>query len=326
MATKRAYPRYRDLIGETPLIDLSHLQDDEDSPVQILAKCEFLNPGYSVKDRIVSHIFEQAEQEGRLKKGSRVLAASSGNTGAAVAMMAAWRGYEAIIVTSPKCSQEKMDTIRAYGATLIVADGSNGNYMDVAEQLAAEDPDLFDVNQYANPLNPDAHYRTLGQEIWRQTDGAVTHFTCGASTGGTICGVSRSLKEHNPDVRSVLSDPVGSIFKEFYETGDYGKGKKFHVEGVGKGNIPDTMDFKWIDALIPVEDKDTFETCRMLAEREGLMIGGSSGLNVYGALQLAKQLDEPAVIVTVLVDSGLKYISKIFNQEWLNANVYASSC
>jgi len=315
------YHRFRELMGRTPMIDLSHLQNNPE--IQIVAKCELINPGFSIKDRIIAHIFDVAERSGQLKPGGRVLAASSGNTGAAVAMMAAQRGYHAIIVTSPKCSQEKMDAIRAYGAELIVADGSDGSYQDVALHMAAEDPDLFDVDQYANPLNPEAHYLGIGPEIWEDTAGRVTHFICGASTGGTICGVSRYLKEQNPNVRVIMADPVGSIFHEYFETGCHGEPDPFQVEGVGKSNIPETMSFDCIDDIIRIGDREAFETCHLLARSEGMMVGGSSGLNVRGALTLAAQLEGPATIVTVLVDSGLKYMSKVFNEAWLEEHVYA---
>ncbi|MDJ0841296.1 MAG: cysteine synthase family protein [Acidobacteriota bacterium] len=318
----KPYKKYRDLVGNTPIIDLTHLAEDVHEDVQILAKCEFTNPGYSVKDRIVAHIFDKAEEEGRLRPGSRVLAASSGNTGAAVAMMAAWRGYKAFIVTSPKCSQEKMDAIRAYGAELVVA----GSYMAEAEKMAEEDPDLFDVDQYANPLNPEAHYHSLGPEIWDQTKGAVTHFTCGASTGGTICGVSKYLKEQKGEVEVVMADPVGSVFYEYFRTGCLGEARPFHVEGVGKAGIPKVMDFELVDDVIQVSDQEAVETCRKLAQDDGLMVGGSSGLNVYSALKLARRQKEPATIVTVLVDSGLKYISKIYNDDWVAENVYQHTC
>jgi len=318
-----AFPRYSDLVGRTPMIDLSHHQPNGD--IRILAKCEFMNPGFSIKDRIIAYIFDRAEREGALLPGGRVLAASSGNTGAAVAMMAAQRGYRAIIVTSPKCSKEKMDAIRAYGAELLVADGSEGSYQDVALRMAAEDPDLFDVDQYANPLNPEAHFHGIGREIWEETGGSVTHFICGASTGGTICGVSRYLKAQNPGVSVLMTDPVGSIFYEFFKTGDHGQGERFEVEGVGKGSIPETLSFDWVDEIIRINDRDAFETCHLLAREDGMMVGGSSGLNVRGALELAKTLDGPATIVTVLVDSGLKYISKIFNEEWLAGHVYEHS-
>ena len=318
--TKPAFPRYRELVGRTPMIELSHLQDNP--TIRILAKCEFMNPGYSIKDRIIAHIFDSAEASGALEPGMKVLAASSGNTGAAVAMMAAQRGYEAIIVTSPKCSQEKMDAIRAYGARLLVADGADGSYQDVALQMAEDDPDLFDVDQYANPQNPEAHYLGIGPEIWRDTAGTVTHFICGASTGGTICGVSRYLKEQNPGVVVVMADPIGSIFTEYFETGCHGDPDPFQVEGVGKGSIPETMSFDCIDDIIRIHDRESFETCHLLAREEGMMVGGSSGLNVFGALELAKQLEGPAVIATVLVDSGLKYISKIYNEAWLEEHVY----
>ena len=340
------FPRFHDLVGQTPLVDLTHLLravggqnnagsgsgSDEHSSnatgVQVLAKVEWLNPSLSIKDRIVREIFDDAEARGALKPGGTVVAASSGNTAAAVAMLAAARGYRAVIVTSSKCSKEKMDAIRAYGADLRVDDG---NYMAAADALARAHPGWFNVSQYKNPLNPRAHYSTLGPEIWQQTGGQTTHFVCGGSTGGTISGAGRFLKEASGGaVRVVLADPVGSVFTHYHRTfdaarntGELVKKGKFLVEGVGKGSIPGAIDFRVIDDVLPVADREAFAMCRRLARSEGILAGGSAGMNVHAALRVAAKLaadGRPATVVTVMPDCGIKYLSKVYNDDWLAEN------
>jgi len=317
--------RYEDLIGETPLVDITSLANPKVPGVKILGKCEFLNPGFSMKDRIVRNIFDKAEVSGLLRPGGTVVAASSGNTGAAVAMLAAMRGYNAVITTSPKCSEEKIATIRAYGAEIIVSkagldDDHPESYMNIAKTMAEENEGWFDINQYDNLDNPEGHYRTLGPEIWSQTVGRVTHFVAGGSTGGTISGTGRFLKSKNPEIKCVLADPYGSIFHEYFMSQNLVSPKKFLVEGVGKGSIPGCMDFSVVDDVVQVKDEDAFQTCHELARKEGLMVGGSAGLNTWAAIHIANQLEEPGVIVTVLCDLGIKYLSKVFNKAWLEQN------
>merc|ERR1711998_137059 len=243
-ASQPQYKRFADLIGQTPLLDLTSLAQPQVEGVKVLAKAEFMNPGLSIKDRILRNILDQAEESGALRPGMTIIAASSGNTGAALAMMAAMRGYKAIVTTNKKCFEEKMNAIKAYGAELIVtADGvapdSPEHYMNVPAVYTAAEPDkYFDVDQYENQKNPEAYYKTLGPEIWEQTYGTVTHFVAGASTGGTVSGTGRYLKEQNSDVNIVMPDPVGSIFKQFYDTGKHDKAKKYLIEGVGKDSIP----------------------------------------------------------------------------------------
>jgi len=319
------YAKYADLIGNTPLIDLSEVVPNCPPDVTLLGKCEFLNPGFSVKDRIVRHIFNKAEAAGKLRPGATVVAASSGNTGASTAMLCAMRGYKCVITTDPKCSKEKCDSIRSYGAELIVtASGLSADhpdqYMNLANRLAKENPDWFDVDQYENLDNPAAHYSSLGPEIWEQTNGTVTHFVAAGSTGGTVSGTGRFLKEQNSDVRVLMADPTGSIFKTYYETGELTKPGKYLVEGVGKGNIPGTMDFKVVDSMVEVHDREGFHMCRRLAATTGLMVGGSAGLNVAAAVKIAEQCTGPATIVTVLCDLGVKYLSKVYNDDWLVQN------
>lgn len=321
----RKFQRYQDLIGETPLVNITSLADAVPGVV-VLGKCEFLNPGFSMKDRIVANIFDEAKASGKLKDGGTVVAASSGNTGAAVAMIASMRGYKAVITTSPKCSQEKIATIEAYGATVHVsaaglADNDAGSYMDMAKTMA-RDNGWFDVDQYDNQDNVEAHFKTMGPEIWEQTDGRVTHFVAGGSTGGTITGTSKFLKLKNPAIKCILADPKGSVFAGWIksEGREVIVGERFHVEGVGKGSIPGCMDIKFIDDVIEVTDVQAFSRCHELAKREGLLVGGSAGLNVEAAIRFANSAKAPAVIVTVLCDLGVKYLSKVYNKEWLALN------
>lgn len=320
-------PKYSDLVANTPMIELTQMVPParRTEGVRVFAKCEFFNPGFSIKDRIVQHILDQAEADGRLKKGMTVVAASSGNTGASTAMMCAMRGYNCIITTSTKCSKEKMDAIRAYGARLLVSppgvqEDHPFHYMRMAQTLVARNPGWFDINQYDTQDNPAGHYRTLGPEIWKQTNGCVTHFVAAGSTGGTVSGTGRYLKEQNPNITVALADPVGSIFTEYFKSRKISKPQKFLVEGVGKGSIPGAMHFDVIDKVLPVTDSQAFAMCAQLARTQGICAGGSSGLNVFAALQLAEQMEEPATIVTILCDLGVKYLSKVYNNDWLQAN------
>jgi cysteine synthase len=337
--SNKHFPRYGGLIGATPLVDVTHLAPKgalAHSGTKVLAKCEFLNPGYSIKDRIAVHIIQSALGDGSLQPGGTIVAASSGNTGAAVAMVAAQVGHPCVIITSPKCSAEKMDAIVSYGATLLVSppgcpEGDPNHYMEIETRLAGENEGWFSVNQYENKKNSEAHYLTLGPEIWEQTDGKVTHFVAGGSTGGTVSGVGRSLKEKSGDrVHVTIADPVGSVLSEAFgrheeghtnDPGDGLKASKFHVEGVGKGSVPGVMEFEFVDSAVSVTDQQSFDMCHRLSSSEGMLVGGSGGLNVFAALRLAESVTGPdggpALIVTVCPDSGIKYLSKVFNSEWL---------
>jgi cysteine synthase len=326
MAPQPQYKRFSDLIGNTPLIDLTALAAPKVDGVKVLAKAEFMNPGLSIKDRIIRNIIDQAEASGRLKPGMTIIAASSGNTGAALAMISAMRGYKAIVTTNRKCSAEKMNAIRAYGAELIVTpDGvgidSPDHYMNVPQVYTAADPDkYFDIDQYDNLKNPEAYYKTLAPEIWEQTCGTITHFVAGASTGGTISGTGRYLKERNPAIQCVMPDPVGSIFKQFYDTGHYDKAKKYLIEGVGKDTVPGALDISLVDEIIVVSDQQAFDMCHRLCQTEGVLAGGSAGMNLHAAIEIANRATEPCTVVTVLCDSGVKYLSKVYNPEYLEDN------
>jgi len=313
------------LIGGTPLIDLSRLSRNPN--VKILAKAEFLNPSGSIKDRIAQHIIANAEAEGRLKAGDTVVASTSGNTGAAIAMMAAMRGYKYIAITNKKCSEEKRDSMRAYGGELIVAaDGLAADhpehYVNLEATLCARNKGYFGVDQYENPDNPVAYYKTLGPEIWEQTAGRVTHFVAGGSTGGTVSGTGKYLKEVSGGAVKVLCpDPVGSVLLGAFNNGKVAHkqgvlaARSYCVEGVGKDSVPGTMNFDYVDSMISVTDKQAFDMCQRMSETEGVLAGGSGGLNVHGCVELSGRIDS-GVIVTVLPDSGIKYLSKIYSTEW----------
>lgn len=307
--------KYTELIGETPLIDLSGVINPKVEGVRLYGKAEFMNPGFSMKDRIVKHVLSTALALGDLRAGGTVVCASSGNTGASVAMLCPTMGLQAVIITSPKCSKEKMSAIAAYGATLIV----EKDYMSKEIALAKENPDWMAFDQYNNALNPEAHYLGTGREVWEQTNGEVTHFVMSGSTGGTMSGCGRYLKEQNPAIRTLLADPKGSVFHTFHLKGVAGTpSQKWEVEGAGKETIPGCIDFSYIDDVVQVTDNEAFTMCQKLARQEGLLVGGSAGLNVHAAVELANSMDTPCTIVTILCDMGIKYLSKVYDNEWLS--------
>ncbi len=314
-------------IGNTPLIELRRINPYKH--ITLLAKLEFINPSGSIKDRIVSYIIDQAEQKGLLKPGGTIVENTSGNTGAAVAMIAALRGYKAILVMPDKVSIEKQSALKAYGAQIIVTPtsappDSPDHYVNVAKRLATEIPNSFRINQYDNRDNPQAHYLSTGPEIWKQTNGQVDYFVASGSTGGTITGIGKYLKEQKPTVQVVMADPIGSIYYEYFTTGKIPKDGHctYQVEGVGEDHIAKAMDFSIVDKMYQFDDATAFSTAHRLAQQEGILAGGSSGANVWAALQLAKELTQPATIVTVLPDNGIKYLSKFYNLTWLNEHHY----
>ena len=312
-------------VGNTPLVKLNKINQFPN--IDIFVKLEFLNPSGSIKDRIVQYIIDDAEKSGELKPGGVIVENTSGNTGAAVAMNAAIRGYKAILTMPDKVSKEKQDALKAYGAEVVVtptsaAPDSPEHYVNTARRIAAETPNSFMINQYDNKKNPLAHYLSTGPEIWEQTKGAVTHFVASGSTGGTVTGISKYLKEQNSEVFTLLADPVGSIYYKYFKTGEIDENEigTYQVEGVGEDHIAKAMDFAQIDDMIQFTDQDAFSMARLLAREEGIFGGGTGGANVWAALKLAATLEGPATIVTVIPDSGVKYMSKFYNDDWMIAN------
>lgn len=309
-----------ELVGGTPLVRINHLARGL-NPL-ILAKMESYNPGGSVKDRIGSAMIDRAEKLGELKPGGTVVEATSGNTGIGLALACAIRGYRSVFVMTDKCSQEKVHYLKALGADVIVVPAatksdSPDHYVNLARRIAAETPNSILTNQYGNPANPEAHYRTTGPEIWEATEGKVTHFIAGMGTGGTISGTGRYLKEKNPNVRIIGADPYGSVFKAFKETGKLLGSTPYLVEGVGQDMIPDNVHLKYVDEIVNVTDRDSFNTARRLGREEGIFCGGSTGTNAWAALKVAEGLGEDAVIVFIVCDTGERYLTKFLSDEWM---------
>ena len=308
------------LIGNTPLVKLNRLA--RDVKAQVFAKMENLNPGYSVKDRIGVAMIEAAEREGILRPGGTVIEATSGNTGIGLAIAAAVKGYKCIFVMTDKASVEKSRYLKALGADVVITPvsakpGTPDHYVSTAKRIASETPNSFYPDQYSNPSNPDAHYRTTGPEVWRQTEGKITHFVAGLGTGGTISGTGRYLKEKNPSIRIIGADPYGSIFKTYKETGKIVEATPYLVEGIGQEIVPANVHIKYVDEVINVTDRESFELSRLLGRREGIFCGGSTGTNLSAALRVAKDLDENAIVVFIVCDTGEHYLTKHHSDEWL---------
>ncbi len=309
------------LIGNTPLVRFRKVVDDIACPV--VAKVETFNPGGSTKDRPALAMIDDAEARGLLKPGGTIVEPTSGNTGVGLAIVAAQRGYRCVFVTTDKVGPEKISLLRAYGAEVVVcpvavAPDDPRSYYSTAARMAEEIPDAYRPNQYENPVNPEAHYRTTGPEIWRQTDGKITHFVAGVGTGGTISGVGRYLKEQNPDVQIVAADPEGSVFSG-------GSGRPYLVEGVGEDFWPVTFDPTLVDRTIAISDADSFGTARRVSREEGLLIGGSCGTAVAAALKVAAECTGDHLVVVLIPDSGRGYLSTVFNDDWMATYGFVTS-
>ncbi len=318
------YNSILETIGNTPLVKLNNVVDD--LPGTILAKVEYFNPGQSVKDRIGIKMIEDAEKEGLIEPGGTIIEGTSGNTGMGLALAAAVKGYKCIFTITDKQSQEKIDLLRAMGAEVKICPtdvepDDPRSYYSVAKRLSEEIPNSYYPNQYDNLSNTDAHYETTGPEIWEQTEGNITHYVAGMGTGGTISGTSKYLKEQNESIQAIGIDSVGSVYKHYFETGEFSKEeiKPYLTEGIGEDIIPENMNFDLIDDVVQVNDKNAFLMTRRLAEEEALFIGGSCGAAVYGALEYARNNDfgEDDVMVIILPDSGSRYAKKIYNDEWM---------
>jgi cystathionine beta-synthase len=308
------------LIGRTPLVRLNRLATGVRGT--LLAKMESLNPGYSVKDRIGIAMIEAAEREGILKPGGTIVEATSGNTGIGLALAAAVKGYKCIFVMTDKASVEKSRYLKSLGADVVITPvsakpGTPDHYVSTAKRIASETPNSFYPDQYSHPANPEAHYRTTGPEIWEQTEGKITHFVAGLGTGGTISGTGRFLKEKNPSIKIIGADPYGSVFKTYKETGKLVEATPYLVEGIGQEVVPPNVHIKYVDEVINITDRESFDTARQLGRKEGIFCGGSTGTNLAAALRVARELDENAVIVFIVCDTGEHYLSKFQSDEWM---------
>jgi cystathionine beta-synthase len=321
------YNSVLETIGDTPLIRLNSVSDGVGGTV--LVKVEYFNPGQSVKDRIGLKMIEDAEEKGLIEPGGTIIEGTSGNTGMGLALAAAIKGYRCIFTINDKQSQQKIDLLKAMGAEVRVCPADvmpadPRSYYSVARQLSEDIPNSYYPDQYSNPSNTRAHYESTGPEIWEQTEGSITHYAAGMGTGGTLSGASKFLKEQNEQIQTIGIDSVGSVYKHYFETGEFSEDeiKPYLTEGIGEDLLPGNMDFDLIDHVIQVNDKQAFLMTRKLAEQEGLLVGGSCGAAVAGALEYIKEEDfaEDDVMVIILPDSGTRYINKIFNDEWMQEN------
>ncbi|WP_438422414.1 pyridoxal-phosphate dependent enzyme [Aquimarina macrocephali] len=309
-------------IGNTPLVQLNTLVKDVDALV--LAKYETFNPGNSVKDRMALKMIEDAEADGRLQPGGTIIEGTSGNTGMGLALVAIIKGYKLICVMADKQSKEKMDILRAVGAKVMVCPTNvepddPRSYYSVSKRLAEETPNSWYVNQYDNPSNAQAHYESTGPEIWKQTDGKITHFIVGVGTGGTISGVGKYLKEKNPNIKIWGIDTYGSVFKKYHETGIFDENEiySYITEGIGEDILPKNVDFSVIDGFTKVTDKDAAVYTQRLAKEEGMFLGNSAGAAIKGLLQLKKHFAKDDVAVVLFHDHGSRYVGKMFNDDWM---------
>ncbi|MXO04097.1 pyridoxal-phosphate dependent enzyme [Flavobacterium sp. HBTb2-11-1] len=309
-------------IGNTPLVKLNKIVAEIDALV--LAKVETFNPGNSVKDRMAVKMIEDAEADGRLKPGGTIIEGTSGNTGMGLALVAIVKGYKLICVISDKQSKEKMDILRAVGAKVVVCPTDveptdPRSYYSVSKRLAEETPNSWYVNQYDNMSNSLAHYEQTGPEIWKQTDGKITHFVVGVGTGGTISGVGKYLKEQNPNIKIWGIDTYGSVFKKYHETGIFDENEiySYITEGIGEDILPKNVDFSLIDGFTKVTDKDAAVYTRKIALEEGIFVGNSAGACIKGLLQLKEHFKPDDVVVVLFHDSGSRYVGKMFNDDWM---------
>ncbi|MBI4405668.1 MAG: cystathionine beta-synthase [Deltaproteobacteria bacterium] len=312
-------------IGNTPLVRLNRVTRSVGG--ELFAKCEFLNPGGSIKDRIGIHMVEQAEKAGLIKPGGTIVEATSGNTGMGLAIAAAIKGYKSVFVMPDKMSEEKRQNLRAFGAKVVitptgVAPDSPQSHYSVAARLAREIPNAYFINQYSNPSNRETHYLMTGPEIWEQTQGNFDALVAGMGTCGTVSGIGRFLKEKKRSIKIVGVDPKGSILKDVFETGKPGQAATYKIEGIGEDMVPENCDFSFVDNIIRVEDKESFLMTRALLKQEGIFAGTSAGAAVVGALRYMSQMEKPGRVIVILPDSGNRYLSKVYNDAWMIENSF----
>ena len=324
---KNIYNNILELIGETPMVKLNRITKDLEGI--FYAKIESFNPGQSAKDRIAMHIIENAEQKGLLKKGDTIVETTSGNTGFSNAMSAVVKGYKCIVSVSDKYSQNKIDILKTMGAEVhicpanVPADDPR-SYYEVAKRIQKETPNSIYINQYFNELNIEAHYATTGPEIWKQTEGKVTHIVVASGTGGTISGTGKFLKEQNPNIKVLGVDAIGSVLKKYHETREFDENeiKPYKIEGLGKNLIPSATNFDVIDVYEKVSDKEAAQSSRALVKQEGLFCGYTSGAVIQATKQYAakKHFDKNSVVVVILPDHGIRYMDKIYSNSWMSTN------
>jgi len=319
----RPYDSVLETIGWTPLVRLGRLAEGLRTPVYV--KLESFNPAGSVKDRIGTAIIDAAERDGTLGPGGTIVEGTAGNTGLALAMVGAVRGYDCVFTVPDKMSSEKIQLLRAYGAEVVVVPtvppDHPEHYCTVARRIADERPGAVLADQFYNPANPAAHEATTGPEIWEQTGGAVTHFVASAGTGGTITGAGRYLKSRNPGVRVIAGDPRGSVYAHFKGTGEVIESERYKVEGVGNDKIPGTLDVEVVDEFRTVDDGTAFRMARRITREEGMLAGGSTGLIISVALDVAAEVDDPgACVVALFCDTGERYLSKLYDDAWMEEN------
>ncbi len=318
------YGDVTEAIGDTPLVSLRRMTEKRGIKATVLVKLEFLNPTGSVKDRMAVYLLKQAVQRGELKPGGTIIEATSGNTGAAVAMFAAANNFKAILTIPDKMSDEKVNALKAFGAevhvcpTAVPAE-SPESYYETAKRIHSQTENSYLIGQYFNRDNIESHYHQTGPEIWRQTGGRIDVFCGGIGTGGTVSGTARYLKEQNKNIEVVAADPIGSVYFQYHRDQTLIEPHAYFVEGIGEDMLCPTIDFEIIDKVYQVDDRQCFLAARELTRTEGIFGGGSSGAAVHVALEHAKTLDEDKIMVVILPDGGSKYISKIFNDEWMRA-------
>jgi cystathionine beta-synthase len=319
------YDNILETIGQTPLVRLHRTVADLEPTV--LAKVERMNPGGSVKDRVAYALIQDMEKSGRLKPGGTVVEGSSGNMGVGLAMACAQRGYKCIIVIPDKMSQERSQMIRALGGEVVITRtdveiDDPASFMSTARRLTSEIPGAVMADQFVNQANPEVHYKTTAEEIWQQTGGQIDAFVMGMGTGGSISGISRFLKEKNPGIRIVGAEPVGSIIKHYFDTGEMREGEIYMVEGIGEDFLPKTLHLDHVDEMMYISDEESFHFARRISREEGIFVGGSSGTNLAVARRLARTMAPGQTIVTLFSDGGERYMSKMYNPDWLQEKGY----